>query len=141
MSGRSFRTRCRSAEQSEEAGRALHLRRTGINPGPKAATYASEPQQRGTCAYAYQGRSDTDRTNGRRTWPVTATTSWTVTSTSNIGIAGVLTLTGTATQQVSVIEWRSELRSDPPADNCAGKALDQDRQCQSLVSSAAYRAR
>ena len=85
----------------------------GIKPGPNAATHASEPQQRGTCAYADQWRSDTDRTNGRGTWPVTATTSWTVTWTSNIGIAGVLTLTRTANQQVSVIQWRSELVVGP----------------------------
>ena len=38
-------------------------------------------------------------------WPVTATTSWAVTWTSNIGIAGELALTGTASRPVSVIEW------------------------------------
>ncbi len=72
-----------------------------------------DPAVKPPCGYTYIWKSLAERTNGSKTWPVTATTNWDVTWTASSGTGGALTnpLTPTTTQQVAVGEWRSNLVS------------------------------
>lgn len=57
--------------------------------------------------YDFQWRSLKARTGGSGSWPVTATTTWTINWTSTTGATGTLTTTRTNTTQISVGEFRT----------------------------------
>lgn len=85
----------------------------GRNPGLSANARIDQPQAPDTCAYIFRWRSLPERTGGTSAWDVTATSTWTVTWTSNVGAGGTDTLFGISTTPVSVGEWRSELVAGP----------------------------
>ncbi|MET3806857.1 hypothetical protein ABIB25_003877 [Nakamurella sp. UYEF19] len=76
-------------------------------PAPADVDAGTKPP----CGYTYIWKSLTDRTDGTGTWPITATTHWTVTWTASDGTNGTLPqpLTPQATTQVAIGEWRSTL--------------------------------
>ena len=86
---------------------------SGRDPGIHANVRIDQPQAPDTCAYIFEWRSLPERTGGSGAWNVTATSTWTVTWTSNVGAGGTDTLFGTSTTPVSVGEWRSELVAGP----------------------------
>ncbi|QNK82916.1 hypothetical protein [Nakamurella sp. PAMC28650] len=76
----------------------------GTDPGPSVDITATPPA--GSCAYMFHVRSTAARTNGAGSWPVTATATWTVVWTSNIGVGGtVVPPTRASTTQVRVGAW------------------------------------
>jgi hypothetical protein len=85
----------------------------GFNPGPNANVHVDQPAASGSCAYHYQWRSDSDRTGGTGSWPVSVTSSYAVQWTATIGISGTATLQQTTNTRFSVVEWRSELVVGP----------------------------
>ncbi len=76
----------------------------GADPGLAADVTVIPPA--GSCAYMFHVRSTAARTNGSGSWPVTATATWTVVWTSNIGVGGTVTPPPRAsTTQVRVGAW------------------------------------
>lgn len=76
----------------------------GVDPGSAADVTVTPPA--GSCAYMFHVRSTAARTNGSGSWPVTATATWTVVWTSNIGVGGTVTPPARAsTTQVRVGAW------------------------------------
>lgn len=76
----------------------------GVDPGTSVDVTVSPPA--GSCAYMFHVRSTAARTNGLGSWPVTATATWTVVWTSNIGVGGTVTPpTRASTTQVRVGAW------------------------------------
>ncbi len=61
------------------------------------------------CGYEFHWRSLKERTGGTGTWPITATTNWTVTWQSNTGVTGGTTLNATANDQFDIGEYRTVL--------------------------------
>jgi len=61
------------------------------------------------CGYKYHWRSLKERTGGTGTWPITATTTWTVTWQSNTGVTGGTTLNATTNDQFDIGEYRTVL--------------------------------
>jgi len=61
------------------------------------------------CGYKYHWRSLKERTGGTGTWPITATTNWTVTWQSNTGVTGGTTLNATSNDQFDIGEYRTVL--------------------------------
>ena len=61
------------------------------------------------CGYKYHWRSLNERTDGTGTWPITATTNWTVTWQSNTGVTGGTTLNATTNDQFDIGEYRTVL--------------------------------
>ena len=76
----------------------------GVDLGPSVDITATPPA--GSCAYMFHVRSTAGRTNGAGSWPVTATATWTVVWTSNIGVGGTVVPPARAsTTQVRVGAW------------------------------------
>lgn len=83
---------------------------SGVTPSPTANLHANQPQEPGTCAYAYKFRSLPERTGGTGTWPVTVTTTWSITWTATDGTTGTATRSQTSDPlPASVGEWQSVL--------------------------------
>ena len=61
------------------------------------------------CGYKYHWRSLKERTDGTGTWPITATTNWSVTWQSNTGVTGGTTLNATSNDQFDIGEYRTVL--------------------------------
>ena len=61
------------------------------------------------CGYQFHWRSLKERTGGTGTWPITATTNWTVTWQSNTGVTGGTTLNATSNDQFDIGEYRTVL--------------------------------
>ena len=61
------------------------------------------------CGYKYHWRSLKERSDGTGTWPITATTNWTVTWQSNTGVTGGTTLNATSNDQFDIGEYRTVL--------------------------------
>jgi len=61
------------------------------------------------CGHKFRWRSLKERTSGTGTWPITATTNWTVTWASNTGVTGGTTLNATSNDQFDVGEYRTVL--------------------------------
>lgn len=76
---------------------------TGAGSQPNAGSDLSNPP----CRYTFQLRSLPERTDGKATWSITATTTWTVTWTSNIGAQGQFVITRTAAIEQYVGEFRT----------------------------------
>lgn len=95
--------------RSRQSSSWFECQGAGVNPGAEANANIRRPQEPGTCAYVYQWRSLPERTGGTGSWKVTATSTWTVNWTSNVGAAGSDFLLGQSTTPVEVGEWRSEL--------------------------------
>jgi hypothetical protein len=58
------------------------------SPPPADATFLVNTGPPPACGYVYRLRSTADRTGGTERWPVTVTSTWSVTWTSNTGAAG-----------------------------------------------------
>lgn len=93
---------------SSAGGSPVTCAGTGTAPPPHPDRTVIPP-----CGYTYTWKSLPERTGGTGTYPVTATTNWQVTWTASDGTNGTLPapLTPTATEQVAVGEWRTELVS------------------------------
>ena len=78
-------------------------------PPPAEYDWKTEPP----CGHMFAWRSLKERTGGTGTWPVTATTTWTVTWQSNTGVAGADTLTAATADQWDVGEYRTVLVQGP----------------------------
>src|SRR5664279_2918167 len=65
------------------------------------------------CGYKYHWRSLKERTGGTGTWPITATTNWSVTWQSNTGVTGGTTLNASSNDQFDIGEYRTVLVQGP----------------------------
>ena len=81
---------------------------TGTPPPPTFDWKAPPP-----CDHQFHWRSLKDRTGGTGTWPITATTNWTVTWQSNTGVTGGTTLNATTNDQFDIGEYRVVLVQGP----------------------------
>jgi len=72
---------------------------------PAAYDWKAQPP----CGYKYHWRSLKERTGSTGTWPITATTNWTVTWQSNTGVTGGTTLNATSNDQFDIGEYRTVL--------------------------------
>ena len=78
------------------------------SPPPPDATFLVNTGPPPTCGYVYRLRSTADRTGGTERWPVTVTSTWAVTWTSNTGAAGSDELTSPSSLAlVRVGEYRT----------------------------------
>lgn len=77
---------------------------TGTAP-PVNYNWKAEPP----CGHKYTWMSTSERTGGTGKWPITATTTWTVTWQSNTGVTGSGTLTATGTDALQIGEYRTVL--------------------------------
>jgi hypothetical protein len=77
---------------------------TGTAP-PVNYNWKAEPP----CGHKYTWMSTSERTDGTGKWPITATTTWTVTWQSNTGVTGSGTLTATGTDALQIGEYRTVL--------------------------------
>ena len=73
----------------------------GTQPPPGFDWQAQPP-----CGHKFVWRSLKERTGGTGTWPISATTSWTVAWQSNTGVAGTDSLTAATADQFDVGEYR-----------------------------------
>ena len=76
---------------------------------PANFDWSAEPP----CGHKFRWRSLKERTGGTGTWPITATTNWTVTWASNTGVTGGTTLNATSNDQFDVGEYRTVLVQGP----------------------------
>lgn len=81
---------------------------TGTVP-PANYDWKAEPP----CGHKYTWMSTKERTGGTGTWPITATSNWTVTWQSNTGVAGSGTLNATGTDALEIGEYRVVLVQGP----------------------------
>jgi hypothetical protein len=72
---------------------------------PASYDWKAEPP----CGYKFHRRSLKERTGGTGTWPITATTNWTVTWQSNTGVTGGTTLNATSNDQFDIGEYHTVL--------------------------------
>jgi hypothetical protein len=78
------------------------------SPPPANATFLVESGPPPACGYVYRLRSTAARTGGTERWPVTVTSTWAVTWTSNTGAAGSDELTSPSSLAlVRVGEYRT----------------------------------
>ncbi len=78
------------------------------SPPPANATFLVDSGPPPACGYVYRLRSTADRTGGTERWPVTVTSTWAVTWTSNTGAAGSDELTSPSSLAlVRVGEYRT----------------------------------
>jgi hypothetical protein len=78
-------------------------------PPPATFDWKAEPP----CGHQFHWRSLKERTGGTGTWPITATTNWTVTWQSNTGVTGGTTLNATSNDQFDIGEYRIVLVQGP----------------------------
>jgi len=78
---------------------------------PPPATYDRKAEP--PCGHQFHWRSLKERTGGTGTWPITATTNWTVTWQSNTGVTGGTTLNATSNDQFDIGEYRIVLVQGP----------------------------
>ena len=78
-------------------------------PPPPTFDWKAEPP----CGHQFHWRSLKERTGGTGTWPITATTNWTVTWQSNTGVTGGTTLNATTNDQFDIGEYRIVLVQGP----------------------------
>lgn len=84
-------------------GPALNVTCQGTGtPPPADYDWKAEPP----CGHMFHWRSLRERTGGTGTWPITATTTWTVTWASNTGVTGGTTLNATTNDALDVAEYR-----------------------------------
>lgn len=81
----------------------------GVAPNLETYDWQAEPP----CGYKYKLRSLPERTGGSGSWTLTATSNWNVEWQASTGETGTATLSGTATQQVVVGEYRTLLVDQP----------------------------
>jgi hypothetical protein len=79
-------------------------------PPPASYDWKAQPP----CGYKFHWRSLKERTGGTGTWPITATTNWTVTWQSNTGVTGGTTLNATSNDQFDIGEYRTVLVQGAP---------------------------
>ena len=77
---------------------------------PASYDWKAEPP----CGYKFHWRSLKERTGGTGTWPITATTNWTVAWQSNTGVTGGTTLNATSNDQFDIGEYRTVLVQGAP---------------------------
>ncbi len=93
-----------------EPGPPVTVTCTGAGtPTPANYDWKAEPP----CGHKFAWRSLKERTGGAGTWPISATTTWTVTWASNTGLTGADTLTATTADQFDVEEYRVVLVQTP----------------------------
>lgn len=69
---------------------------------------APDPSVNPGCGYSYQWRSLKARTGGAGTWPVSASATWVITWTSNVGQSGTITAPpANSVTNVEVGEWQT----------------------------------
>lgn len=92
-----------------KAGGAAEVTCTGAgSPPPANATFLVNSGPPPACGYVYRLRSTAERTGGTERWPVTVTSTWAVTWTSNTGAAGSDELTSPSSLAlVRVGEYRT----------------------------------
>ena len=95
--------------EPSKAGGPAEVTCTGAgSPPPPDATFLVNSGPPPTCGYVYRLRSTAARTGGTERWPVTVTSTWSVTWTSNTGAAGSDELTSPSSLAlVRVGEYRT----------------------------------
>jgi len=78
-------------------------------PPPPGYDWKAEPP----CGYMFHWRSLKERTGGAGTWPIEATSTWSVTWQANTGETGATTLSATGNDQFDVEEYRIVLVQGP----------------------------
>jgi len=79
-------------------------------PPPASYDWKAQPP----CGHKFHWRSLKERTGGTGTWPITATTNWTVAWQSNTGVTGGTTLNATSNDQFDIGEYRTVLVQGAP---------------------------
>jgi hypothetical protein len=78
-------------------------------PPPADYDWKAQP----SCGHMFHWRSTKERTGGTGTWPISATSNWTVTWQSNTGVTGGTSLAATATDAFDIGEYRTVLVRNP----------------------------
>lgn len=98
-----------SAADSGSGHAVVRCQGAGVPPPATNFDWKAEPP----CGYKYKLRSLPERTGGSGSWTLTATSNWNVEWQASTGETGTATLSGTATEQVVVGEYRTLLVDQP----------------------------